>query len=435
MKLSKALVRCLVAGGALLTGTTALAATGVQKQAAIDSGLAWLAAQQAGNGGWCQSGYCDADTASAMLAFIEQRTKPAGWNGHDYSNTVTRGLQFLLDRADLLATGTRTDGQLADQNGNGQGLIWGAGESTYVTGMVLPALSRAVTAGFVAPGDVVLSPNPWSGGKTWRTVIQDTVDTFLQGQTTANNAVNPGYRGGWRYTPATGDSDGSTAQWPVIGMTFAQTVPGVVVPAYTKQELKTWIDFIQSSANGASGYNDPSGGIVPQSESKTGGLLVEMAFSGYDGNGGTLFDTGGLSNEAGALGYLNANWQQPPGGWTGNFGHPYAMWSVYKGLEATIGLNDTTTITNLLGCGPLDPGTACNWWEDYSQYLVGTQAGDGSWNGYDYWPQDLATAWYVNILNGTQVGPGPDLPEPASLALLGFGGLLLGGARRRRAPT
>lgn len=433
MKVCGNLARCLVAGSALLAGTAALAATGPQKQAAIDNGLAWLASQQAGDGGWCQTGYCDADTASALLAFIEQRTKVAGWNGQDYNAVVSNGLRFILDRAAPLAVGMRTDGNNADQFANGLGLIWGGGESTYVTGLVLPALSRAVTAGFVGAGDPVASSNALVAGRPWRDVIQDTVDTFLQGQTTEQNAIVPGFRGGWRYTPSTGDSDGSTAQWPAIGMTFAQTVPGVVVPNYTKQELKFWIDYIQSSANGASGYDLPSGGGAPQSESKTGGLLVEMAFSGYDGNGG-ITDTGGLSNKAGALGYLNTFWQNPPGGWTGNFGHPYAMWSVYKGLESTIGLNDTTTITNLLGCGPLDAGASCNWWEDYSQYLVTTQAGDGSWPGYIYWPQDLATAWYVNILNGTQVGPGPDLPEPATLALLGIGGLLLGRTRRRTPP-
>ena len=430
MKSSKTLLRCLVAGSALLGGTAALAATGVQKQAAIDNGLAWLAAQQAPSGGWCQTGYCDADTASALLAFIEQKTKPVGWNGQDYSAVVSNGLQFILDRAASMPVGLRTDSNNADRNNNHQGLLWGNGESTYVTGMVLPALSRAVTAGFVGLGDTVASPNAVVNGQTWRDVIQDTVDSFLQGQTTAQNAHNAGFRGGWRYTPSTGESDGSTAQWPAIGMTFAQAVPGIDVPAYTKQELPYWIDYIQSSANGASGYDAPSGGGAPQSESKTGGLLVEMAFSGYDGNGGPT-DTGGASNRAGALAFLNNSWLNTANYWTGNFGHPYAMWSVYKGLESTIGLNDTTTITNLLGCGPLDPGVSCNWWEDYSQFLVATQTGDGSWAGYWYWPQDLATAWYVNILNGTQVGPGPDLPEPTTLALLGIGGLLLGRTRRR----
>jgi hypothetical protein len=57
--------------------------------------------------------------------------------------------------------------------------------------------------------------------------------------------------------------------------------------------------------------------------------------------------------------------------WDGNFGHPYAMWSIYKGLETTIGLNDTTAITNLLTtCGTQDAGDVCNWFEDYAQWLV-----------------------------------------------------------------
>ena len=428
MRSGNTLGRWLCAGLALLGGAAAEAATEVQKQAAIDQGLAWLATNQAANGSWCQTGYCDADTASSLLAFIEQKTKPLGWNGHDYSTVVSSGLQFILDRTTSMAVNVRTDGRLADQNANGQGLLWGGDESTYVTGLVLPALSRAVTAGFVGANDLIASPNPAVNGRTWRTVIQDTVDSFLQGQTTVVNQTQPGFRGGWRYTPSTGQSDGSTAQWPVVGMMFAQTVPGITVPQYTKDELTHWIDYIQSPVDGSAGYTDAFGASgIPNSPSKTGGLLVQMAFSGYDGIGGPD-DSGGTSNRAGALAYLDAHWMDPANDWLGNLGHPYAMWSIYKGLEATIGRADTSTITNLSGCGVLDPGTTCNWWEDYAQYLVGTQGGDGSWSGYVYWPQDLATAWSVNILNATEVGP--SIPEPGTLALLGLG--CIGFLRRRR---
>jgi hypothetical protein len=191
-------------------------------------------------------------------------------------------------------------------------------------------------------------------------------------------------------------------------MLYAQAVPGVTVPNFVKSELTNYIDFIQNSTSGGSGYTSPTYLV---NESKTGGLLAEMAFAGYNG---TSSGAGDLSDRAGALAYLNANWTNFANGWNGNFNHPYAMWSIYKGLELQIGLNDTTAITNLLtDCGASrggqDAGDSCNWWEDYSEWLVQNQNADGSWTGYSYWPSVLSTPWFINILAATEIpnGGGP----------------------------
>ena len=108
---------------------------------------------------------------------------------------------------------------------------------------------------------------------------------------------------------------------------------------------------------------------------------------------------------------------------------------MYKGLETTIGLGNMTAITNLLpgNCGN-DRGTDCNWWQDYNEWLVSNQQGDGHWVGYSYWGDPLATAFYLPILGGTEI-PTPN-PEPGTLVLLA--GALLGLvplARKRNARS
>jgi hypothetical protein len=81
----------------------------------------------------------------------------------------------------------------------------------------------------------------------------------------------------------------------------------------------------------------------------------------------------------------------------------------------------------------LDAGDTWNWYEDYSEYLVASQnMGDGSWPGFFYCPQDLATAWNINILNATQVGPPNPAPEPGTVVLFGLALAVLAASRGRK---
>ncbi len=429
----------------LLLPALALAATEAQKRAAIDSGLAYLATNQNSTlDGHFEGGdyyYDVASTGSAVLAFIEE-----GWkagddviiNGTSYGDVVGDGLNYLLNQAYVYnLPGTAEPMGDPDANGNGTGIKFNTStgvsngsnnynhhRDTYLTGIVLPAIAASGT-----PDKVVTSGA--ASGMTYKDVVQDTIDWFAYGQSDSGTA-----RGGWRYYADYNQSDNSTAQWGAIAGLYA-TEMGVTAQQGVKDELDYWIDHVQNDASGGSGYDSPTS-IV--NESKTGGLLLEMVFAGSDHleTGNPAYD---LTNPdvLAAIDYLNTTWKNTANGtWNGNFGHPYAMWAIYKGLETTIGLNDATYITNLnaQGSALLDAGDTWNWWEDYCEYLVSNfAAGGGHWTGYSSWNAPMATAWGINILNATHIPDDDDdnpVPEPTTMVLFGFGLLGLAGVSRRK---
>jgi hypothetical protein len=410
---------------ALLLGAVGVvnASTSAEKQAAIDAGLAYLAGTQNPNGSW-SNGYggatfASAFTGAALLAFTEQKYKPLGWNGPDYSAVVTNATNYLLSKAATLPFAA--GGNWWGFGAGSSGIQWSAGsEDTYITGLVLPALSRLVTNPYggspiYSPGTVITGTgNAVVDGKTYAQVIQKVADSFTYYQT------GPGSRyGGWRYYAGPQDSDMSTTQWPVIGYLFASQVPGVTIPDGTvKTALQAWINACQNPVTGGVDYQ-PGYGIV--NATHAGGFLLSNYFAGGGGSA------------ANAEAWLNGDWLNGPNNtWYGNEGHPYAMWAVYKALETKYGTTAAGPIANLHAqTTALDPGAVWNWWEDYCQFLVTTQNLDGSWKGYSYWDQAMEAAWYINILNATKT-TGPSVPLPPSVLLLGSGLLGLVGWRRFR---
>jgi hypothetical protein len=372
-----------------------------------------------------------AATGASLLSFLEEGYKAGNdviINSNNYGDVVGKGLNYLFSQAQTVNISNQTYGN-PDGDGNGVGLKFVLGginsRDTYVTGLVVPAIANTMTP------DALVTTGPLAGrtdgsglGGAWtyKDVVQNTIDYFAFGQNEVGNA-----RGGWRYYANYGNSassDQSTTQWPVISELYASLMD-VSSPSFVNDELDYWTKYIQNYPGpGNAGYDGPLSPLGEMNE--TGALLIMQDVLGY--STGTAEEQARLQA---ALGYINTHWQETANStWDGNFGHPYAMWAIYKGLELTCGLEDTTCITNLnpQGSAMIDDGDTWNWAEDYWEYLVNNQNGDGSWTGYSSWNNVLATPWYINILAATKI-PGPEpknVPEPSTnvtLALLGLLGL------------
>jgi hypothetical protein len=343
-----------------------------------------------------------------------------GANAATYKTQVDNAMNYLLSNATVQAVTTRNDGvNICPGGGSCTAVYWDAAnnEDTYTTGLIAPAIALYAKNN---PGAVATNTGPLAG-LTWKQVGQGINNTFAASQSTANQG--PSLRGGWRYGLNDGyDSDMSTTQWASVAMTYTATL-GATTPGILKTDLANFLAFTQDPVSGAGCYQGAGSGLCDHSD--TGGLLLSHSFIGTN--------VGDPAVQK-AIGFLNGHWNEGANGtWYGNFGHPYAMWSVYKGLETTIGLADTTSIAMGAGdCGALSAGVTCNWWQSYNNWLVANQRGDGGWDGYAYWGDTLSTSFNLPILGGTAI---PVVPEPSTYAmmLLGLAGIGWLARRSRRA--
>jgi len=375
---------------------TAKAATEPEKVAAIQKGLAYLYSTQQPEGYWNSSGDEQAATGATAFAFLSQEDK-WGDNSAQYLVAVDKAIAHLVGTANVVNVGTRKDGINVCPGGAAscKGVYWfGNAKSTYATGLIAPAITAY---GLKIGAKVVATSSGPLAGMTWAEIAQGITNSFAESQSLSGNGSS---EGGWGSSVlGNGDSDHASTHWAVTSLIYDETL-GAVTPDIVKTELRKWLDAAPNGAGGAcfQAENEQC------SRSGAGSWLLAMKFVGSD-----LTD----SQVKAALGFLNANWQSTANQTSkGNFGHPYAMWTAYKGLDATIGIADTSQISNLLtGCrssqrdnSENSSGKAsCTWSDDYSQWLITNQKADGSWGGDSAWNEPFATAFYVNILGRSRI--------------------------------
>ena len=372
---------------------TASAATEAKKVEAIHKGLAHLYATQQPGGYWSYSGYEQAATGAAAFAFLNQRDK---WGGDaaQYQAAVDKAVAYLVSTANITEVSTRNDGINICPSGAAacKAVYWfGNARSTQTSGLIASALA---TYGLIAGPDAVATTTGPLAGMTWGQIAQGITNAVAFSQSTGNG----NRAGGWGdLIPGTGDANSTSTQWAVVSLIYSETL-GAITPQATKDELRIWLDSVQNTSGAA--CSQP--GSEPCSQADTGGWLLAMRFIGHE-----VTD----SQVAAALTFLNAEWRPTSAESRASFGQPQAMWSVYEGLAATIGLKDTTHIVQLLtDCGANAKDTtneaaraSCTWSEDYSQWLVDNQKADGSWGGNEGISDPLAVAFSVNILGGIQI--------------------------------
>lgn len=360
----------------------ASSATKEEIEQSIIDGIAWLAAQQNGDGSW--GNYYSYQIATTGLAVIklEDRAFELGFDSpfdpeYAYSTEVIAGLNFLFRNAQTIGIGVQPAGN-PDTNGNNMGVYFPRNYYTYETGIALMAI-----AGSRSPSSVVTATGYPVDGWTYGAVVQDMVDYLAFGQT---DAPYPD-QGGWGYRHnQVGGTDNSNSGYAVLGLDFAESPTfgfNANVPAFVKSELNIWINTIQDPVNGDA--ND--GGSWYRTNwswvniLKTGNLIYQMAFYG---------DTQSTQRVIDAVDYIERHWNDPnPDPGFRNPPHYQAMYCLMKGLER-MGI-ETINVG----------GSDIDWFDEISTIIVNSQYPDGSWprDRYDSgYPYALTAGWALLTL-------------------------------------
>ncbi len=197
-------------------------------EAAVEAGLAWLAAHQGEDGSWrcdltncrCGGACRDAGTVGSTTAATGLALLPFLGAGHthlegDHREVVNRGLYYLLSRL----RSTPRGGDLTEG-------------SMYCQGVATLALAEAL-------------------GMTRDDMLERPVAAAVRFIVSAQDA----YGGGWRYLPGQAGDTTSTA-WQLAALKSA-ALAGVEVPSPTIDGVRRFLDRVQARAGESYGYQGP----------------------------------------------------------------------------------------------------------------------------------------------------------------------------------
>ncbi|MCA9544482.1 MAG: HYR domain-containing protein, partial [Myxococcales bacterium] len=328
-------------------------------------------------------------------------------------------------------------GQNADLNGNTVGLY--TTNNAYRDGMVLMALASAGDGDYRVP----LGNASWVQGRTLRELAQDYSEHFYWGQAEAGVGTYSGryqYRGGWNYNPnSTGGNsgEGSTNQWPVLGIEAAHGNYGVEVPWWVIEDQHNWLDYDQydgnSNVNGGLGYTYST---QYTNLAKTAAGIAAGAFVGLGATSDLppgYADGQGMSIRR-AWAYIHRYWTTGFNGWYSyHWGSLYAMYGVKKAaysFSPPISCVSPTTASFYLGAEACRAAGGHPWEVAYNDFFTRSgnciadlgvntacrpQAADGTWTDansnqashYNNGNDSFATAMVVLILTPQifEVGP------------------------------
>lgn len=345
--------------------------------------------------------YTVASTGASVDAFQLHGSKANGdYDGDPYVETVQRALNYLLTYAFSFAIDAETAGN-PDTNGNGIGIVINYSSSisnnrqTYIGGICMVALASSG-----APARVATTGRANVYGRTYADIVQDMADFFAWGQ---NDAEDGNYRGGWRYYANSNDSDLSTTQWPVLGLTAAEANMGTTIPAWVKTELAYFIEYIRYKGDcgdndcGAYGYNSPT--------SYLNVLKAASAIICYQFMGTPMTDP----KVQMAMGYMYRHWNDTGSSWddTRIFFNSYSMYAIMKSMRNPE--PDILRIYNYDCCADAQTADSFDWYykptgqanDGIAYRLVNNQQADGQWDdtvGSNPVYNAFSTGWGVLIL-------------------------------------
>ncbi len=352
--------------------------------------------QRYGNWGSDTPGSC-----ATLDAFQLHGSKPiqTNYDVDPYVEDAMRSTAWMIHQMRILSItgslGTGPDGgtNVADltSDRSGVGVYISDGNDIYTGGICAAAFSSSGLPGIVAkngPAHVY--------GKTFGYIAQEMVDWFAWGQNDGTGST----AGGWLYTANSGSADGSTNQWPIIGMSAAENNMGATIPGFVRAQIPYFLNTIHNTTAGSTygAYGYSSAGQHPNIAKTSGGILTHF----FLGNGNSYPDV------QKGLGFLYSDWSTSPSGWDHyNLGTSYAMYDVMKAMSAAN--PKFTRITKWDQTNNVQASNSFDWYytpagqtqTGLATNIVPRQASDGSWsdsvntNGIS---SRLATAWDELIL-------------------------------------